>query len=232
MIRAISFCCTILVGLTLSSLYAHEEIIISGGPALRYYEDHKEAPHDKSWQNFIRAAVDEIKKIQTTLPKDNYITWMVYEPSYISRGKEDNEDYVSKIEGMAKDLKVNLVWFQNREEFVKHLDNNRTKDNKIARLEYFGHSNKRDWLFDYSNALDGATPEPCMFHIWDFHEALNHGLFTQDAFCQSWGCHSGEEFCSSWYKRTGIRMKGAIGKTDYSDGGLPFLSSQNGRWTE
>jgi hypothetical protein len=86
-------------------------------------------------------------------------------------------------------------------------------------------------MFDYSNLLDGASPEFAMFHMWHFKE-LSHEIFTDNAFCQSWGCHSGEEYSGTWYKHIGIRMKGAIGKTDYSNGGLPFLSSANGRWSQ
>jgi len=43
--------------------------------------------------------------------------------------------------------------------------------------------------------------------------------------------------CSFWHRATGTRMRGALGKTDYSDilssgGSLPVLSSAHGRWVE
>jgi hypothetical protein len=50
--------------------------------------------------------------------------------------------------------------------------------------------------------------------------------FTVDAFCQSWGCHSGESFSRRWREAFGIPLIGAIGKTDYSTPeSLPNLSS-------
>jgi hypothetical protein len=40
---------------------------------------------------------------------------------------------------------------------------------------------------------------------------------------KSWGCYCGELFRPSWYKATGTRMWGAIGKTQYMTEELPVL---------
>ncbi len=60
------------------------------------------------------------------------------------------------------------------------------------------------------------------------HEADQHKLsrsaFTRKAYCQSWGCHTGESMSRAWKKATGVPMVGAIGKTDYS-----FMHLRN--WT-
>ncbi|MFZ5805687.1 MAG: hypothetical protein ACOY3I_00565 [Verrucomicrobiota bacterium] len=210
---------------------AHEHIIISGGPALRYHERYKAASHDKSWANFINSAETQIKKIKPKIPSGDTMVWMVYRPGYETRGKEEHVDAIGIITQKAQELGAKLVWFNNRAEFLEYLNDNRDDDNLIARLEYFGHSNKRNWMFDYSNKLDGASAEPDMFHLWHFNK-LAGGIFTENAFCKSWGCHSGEQYSGAWYKRTGRRMEGAIGKTDYSDGGIPKLSSSSGKWTQ
>jgi hypothetical protein len=47
---------------------------------------------------------------------------------------------------------------------------------------------------------------------------------------KSWGCHTGESMSRLWREATGTRMWGAIGKTDYSTGELPALSSVGGKW--
>lgn len=212
--------------------FANELILISGGPALRYYEHSKAHSHDKFWGNFINAAEIRIKKIKSSLKEGDKITWMVYRLGYETRAKEEQDDLIGNITKRAEELGVNLVWFNSRVEFVNYLNANRNDDNnKIARLEYFGHSNKRDWMFDYSNQLDGGCAEPAMFHIWHFHE-LDRGIFTDDVVCKSWGCHSGEQYSSAWFKYTGKRMIGAVGKTDYSNGDLPDLSTENGKWTQ
>lgn len=222
----------ILLQALISFTFANELIVISGGPALRYYERHKAVSHDKFWGNFINAAEIKIKKLKSALKEGDTIVWMVYRPGYESRSKEEETNLITDITKRAENLGVNLVWFDNRAEFVQYLNANRDDDhNKIARLEYFGHSNKRNWMFDYSNQLDGGCIELAMFHIWNFHE-LDRGIFTDDVVCKSWGCHSGEQYSSAWYKYTGKRMIGAVGKTDYSNGELPILSTEDGKWTQ
>ncbi|MFH1067591.1 MAG: hypothetical protein V1746_06785 [bacterium] len=212
------------------SAFANEHIVVSGGPALFYFEKHKAKPHDKYWGNFIDAAAAKIRSIKPSVPSGDTITWMVYRTGYEKRGKEQGDDLLATIAERAKILGANLVYFNDRKEFLNYL-NDRPDNNLIARLEYFGHSNKRNWMFDYSNRLDGSSIEPAMLHIWNLKN-IDSGIFASDAVCQSWGCHSGEEYSAAWFKRTGRRMTGAIGKTDYSQGGLPFLSTEGGKWVQ
>jgi hypothetical protein len=49
---------------------------------------------------------------------------------------------------------------------------------------------------------------------------------------KSWGCHTGESMSKKWAAATGVKMIGAIGKTQYRTEELPFLSSNNGRWVQ
>lgn len=214
-----------------SFLQAHEHIIVSGGPALRYFEKHKVASHDRFWGNFINTAAIKIRQIKPDLLPGDFITWMVYSPGYITRGKEEGRDFIAIIKKRAKELGVKLIWFNDRREFLNHLNQEREEHNLIARLEYFGHSNKRNWMFDYSNRLDGAAVEPATLHIRNFRK-LQRDVFTKKPFLKSWGCHSGEEYSAAWYRRTRRKMIGAVGKTDYSNGGLPFLSTKGGKWTD
>jgi len=209
---------------------ASEYIVISGGPALRYFEHSKPFPHDMYWGNFIDAAETRIGQVRPKLAPTDVITWMVYRPSYERRGAEQEENLIAEIEDRAHKSGARLVWFFNRDGLIEYLNQPR-KDDKICGLEYFGHSNKRTFLFDYSNLLDGASPEPGTLHM-DRLKEINRDDFTSNAYCKSWGCHSGEEYSGEWKRAIGMDMWGAVGKTDFSHGGLPFLSSEGGRWTK
>ena len=101
---------------------------------------------------------------------------------------------------------------------------------KIASLDWFLHSNKACFMFDYSNEIDSGSKS------W-LHEnelgRINRGIFAKRAVVKSWGCHTGESMSKKWKRATGVPMIGAVGKTDYAvmyrNNWLPALSK--GRWT-
>jgi hypothetical protein len=100
---------------------------------------------------------------------------------------------------------------------------------KVSGFEFFGHSNKFCFVFDYSNHILGASKS--FLHQGDL-KRLNRKAFAKGAYAKSWGCHSGESFSQEFRRVTGVKMIGAIGKTDYSEsykGTLPFVSN-GGRW--
>lgn len=221
--------------------YAREEyIVVSGGPALRALEDYRVPAdrHDRFWGNFIRAARIRIQQLRRLHGDAAQITWLVYRPGYITRAREDQvrrPPYIcdpAEITRIANNHRVKLVWFSTKGEFISYL--NRRGGRKIASFDYFGHSNKFAFLFDYSNAYLGASS--CYLHCVDL-KRLNRGLFTKNAHVQSWGCHTGEYMSAIWKRATGTPLIGGAkssfgsGKTDYSvisDGlSLPRLS---GRW--
>jgi len=211
---------------------AEEHIFISGGPALRYFERHKVNTHDVFWGNFIQAALVRHKQIAPSIPPGARFTWMVFRPGYERRTPEAQFDLLAEVEKRIAPTGASVVWFSHRDELIDYL--NRGQDRKvlkIARVEYFGHSNKRNWMFDYSSRLDGAVADFGCLHVRDLPK-IRKDVFTPGAYARSWGCHSGEEYSGAWQKSTGVPMVGAIGKTDYSNGGIPFLSTPGGRWTQ
>jgi hypothetical protein len=212
------------------SLQAGEQVFISGGPALRYFERHKAKDHDKYWGNFIDAVLARHKQVVSSYSPEDTTTWLIFRPGYIARGKEEKIDLLPLIEKKAADIKARVVWFDTKAELITYLNKGQDRGEiKIKRLEYFGHSNKRCFMFDYSNQLDGAVPDYSALHLDDLSQ-IQAGAFTPDAYCQSWGCHSGEEYSKVWKKYVRVPLVGAIGKTDYSKGGLPILSTANGIW--
>lgn len=210
---------------------ASEYILISGGPALSYFEHSKPHPHDTYWGNFVDAVVTRIPEVRPQLAPTDVVTWMVFRPSYEKRSVEQNEDLIVEIQEKARKSEARLVWFFNRDGLIDYLNQPRKDGEKICGLEYFGHSNKRTFMFDYSNTLDGSSTEPGTFHLSKLKQ-INSSNFTSEAYCKSWGCHSGEEYSGAWKQAIGISMIGAVGKTDFSHGGLPFLSTDGGRWTK
>jgi len=215
----------------LVSLEAREWIVLSGGPALRFHEAGKERSHDNHWGNFIDSAVVRIKELKPQLLEGDQITWLVYRPGYQSRGAELNGDLLTNILKRANQEGVALFWFDSQEQLINYL--NKGKDrmtDKIHHFDYFGHSNKACFLFDYSNVMDSMSKD--YLHTMDLKK-IKADIFTSNAVCQSWGCHSGEYYSAKWKERFGVSMTGAIGKTDYSRlNSLPFLSSDKGRWAQ
>ena len=205
-----------------------EAIIVSGGLSLFIWEKYKAQPHDKWWLNFIRAAQLRIGQIQQINPQQQ-ITWLVYRPAYISRGRQDSQDYTSAINGIRDSLHVKLMWFDTTAQLLNYINNGQPRDRvKINNLEFFCHSNKACLLFDYSNIIDSASK------VW-LHEneltKIRRGIFTQDALVRSWGCHTGESMSSRFRSATGVTMWGLTGKSQYMTDDLPVPATAAGRWT-
>ena len=208
-----------------------EYILLSGGPSLEEWEKYKAEPHDRWWGNFIRAARVRIQEIQNKNPGAQ-ITWLVHRPSYQRRSlRQEKNDILGNIVSVRDKYGVNLVWFDQGQDVIDYLNQGKPRDRvKIANFEFFGHSNRACFMFDYSNQIDSGSKS------W-LHESelarIHRGIFTRDAFIKSWGCHSGESMSKQWRRATGKKMIGAIGKTDYSNGHLrnwvPGLS-EGGRW--
>jgi hypothetical protein len=222
-------CCVFIAA---ASGRAAEQIIVSGGCALTYNEKTKPKPHDRYWGNFIDAALIRMNQVRPTLNPGDQLTWLVYRPAYLARGKEDNTDLLADIQAKAAKSNAKLMWFDSADQLINYLNRGLNRDQvKITRFEYFGHSNMLCFMFDYSNDLSGASPAYGILHQNDLKK-IDHDSFAKEGYAKSWGCHSGESYSAEWQRRTGIPMVGAIGKTDYSNGGLPFLSTPNGQWTQ
>lgn len=221
------------LGMGAASLGAQETgeaVIISGGPAIRFFEKNKTSSHDKYWGNFIDAAALRFQQLRPTLPPGTAFTWIAYRPGYADRGKEMGEDLLASIIAHANRLQVKLLWFDRTEQLINYLNAGKNrKATPVVHFDYFGHSNKACFLFDYSNEIDGMST--AFLHQRQLSE-IKTNIFAPQALSKSWGCHSGESYSTAWKKRFGVPMEGAIGKTDYSHGGLPFLSSEKGSWVQ
>ena len=222
-----------LSGLASASAAVQKEfILLSGGPSLIEWEKYKAAPHDNWWGNFIRAARIRIEQIRKEQGPDGLITWLVHKPSYARRAaRQDQSDLIGNIISVRDKYNVNLVWIDTGDDVINYLNAGRPRgQTKIANFEFYGHSNRACFMFDYSNQIDSGSKS------W-LHEnelsRIHRGIFTRDAFVKSWGCHTGESMSKKWRAATGKKMIGAVGKTDYAHGHtrgwVPALS-EGGRW--
>jgi hypothetical protein len=205
-----------------------EYVILVGGPSMYQWEKYKTYPHDHWWANFIRAARLRTEQLREHLGPDEKITWLVYRQGYEDRAKQEHQDLISLIGTVRDKLNLNLVWFNPGSEVINYLNNGHPRDQvKIIGFEYFGHSNRACFMFDYSNNIDSACKS--WLHESDLTK-LNRRDFARHAYVKSWGCHTGEEMSKKWYAATGIRMIGAVGKTQYMMEELPVLVSQTDKW--
>jgi hypothetical protein len=138
--------------------------------------------------------------------------------AYVARSKQEGRDVLPFIESVGQTYNAKIVYFSRTSELIDYMNNGpagRPRSQfRIASWEFFGHSNKACLMFDYSNNLDSGSK--CWLHEKELAQ-IQRGVFTRNAFVKSWGCYCGELFVKSWYKATGTRMWGAIGKTQYND---------------
>ena len=206
-----------------------EYIILVGGPSLMEWEKYKAQPHDHWWANFVRAARIRTEQLRAQYGPDAKITWLVYKQGYIDRGVQEKMNLLEFIDSVRQKFNLNLVYFRNGDDVVNYLNNGQPRDQmKVAFFEYFGHSNKACFMFDYSSNVDSAAKS--FLHQSQF-VGINRKIFTRDAQIRSWGCHTGEMMSQKWRAATGTRMWGVIGKTQYMSDELPVLVQPGGKWS-
>lgn len=224
-----------LLGLFLSSWASAapvtgEYIMLVGGPSLMVWEKYKgEAAHDHWWANFVRAARIRTEQIRAQAGPDVPITWLVYGPGYKDRAQQEKQDLFGFIGSVRDKFNLKLVYFSKGDEVINYLNNGQPRDTlKVADFEYFGHSNAKCFMFDYSSNIESACKS--WLHE-DELKKINGKAFARGAFVKSWGCHTGESMSKKWRAATGTPMWGVIGKTQYMTEELPIASTTDSRWT-
>ncbi len=205
-----------------------DHVIVTGGPALRKWENLRVLPdqHDRWWANFVRASTLRMAEIRTVYGPDAPLVWIVYQPGYQTRGREDGKPYTTWITELAAERHATLIWFSTANGFVQAL--NARPRGSVETFDFFGHSNRYAFMFDYGNEIMAVSAS--WLHERDLSRIKN-SVFARNAYCKSWGCHTGESMSAVWKRAIGIPLEGAKGPTDYtviSDGRLPEV---HGRWT-
>jgi len=226
---SLSFLFVFLLMLGRSAFAANGEyVVVVGGPSLYQWEKYKVYPHDHWWANFVRAARLRTEQLRTQLGPDAQITWLIYKQGYLDRAKQEHQDLISLIETVRDKFNLNLVWFNAGSDVINYLNNGQPrKQVKIIGFEYFGHSNRACFMFDYSNLVDSGSKS--WLHENDL-PLIDRRDFAHNAYVRSWGCHTGESMSKKWYRATGTHMVGATGKTQFMMDELPILVSDGGKW--
>jgi hypothetical protein len=200
-----------------SAIADTEYIVVSGGPAVRTFEDLRkpQEQHDRWWGNFIRTARVRMQEIHKTAPAGTHITWLVYRDGYVRRSASERQPLTQNVESVPKAYPfIKLVWFRSTDELIRYINGGMSRwSTKISGFEYFGHSNKYSFMFDYSS--DVYANSVCWLHQADLGR-INGSAFAKNAYCKSWGCHTAESMSREWKRQTGVWLIGAQGKTDYS----------------
>ncbi|MGJ8696478.1 MAG: hypothetical protein ACSHYF_09180 [Verrucomicrobiaceae bacterium] len=206
---------------------ADEHVILCGGPALRKWENLRveKDRHDKWWANFVRASTMRMDQLRRAYGKDARVTWIVYRPGYIQRGREDSKPYTTWITEQATKRNAKLIWFNSGDQAIAAI-NSRPK-RSIVTFDFFGHSNKHCFLLDYGSDIMAVSQ--AWIHENDLRK-IRSSVFSRNALCQSYGCHTGESMSQIWHSHIGVKLIGARGKTDYSALSFGKLPTVNGSW--
>ena len=219
---------TIALAFLLLTTWSHaDHVIVTGGPALRKWENLRvsDDQHDRWWANFIRASTLRMAEIRKAYGSSAPIVWMVYQPGYQTRGREDGKPYTTWIAGLAAERRVTLVWFNSSGGFIQSL-NSRPRGS-IQTFDFFGHSNRYAFMFDYGNEITAVST--AWLHERDLPR-IKASIFSPNAYCKSWGCHTGESMSAFWKRATGIPLEGARGPTSYTEVGHGTMPVVKGSW--
>lgn len=217
----------ILLVLLLQGFASAEHVIVTGGPALRKWEDYRvtDDQHDRWWANFVRASTLRMAEVRQAYGSDAPIVWMVYQPSYQARGREDGKPYTSWIAEQAAKRRVTLIWVQGGGDLIRAI-NSRPRGS-IQTFDFFGHSNRHAFMLDYGSDIMAVSTQ--WVHERDLSR-IKSSVFASNAYCKSWGCHTGESMSKVWKSSIGIPLEGAKGPTSYTVVGQGKMPSVSGSW--
>ena len=128
----------VLLGSSAVFAQQREDIVLTGGCALRFMEHGKGAvSHDVYWFNFVDASVIRLQQLKQQNPGD-ILTWLIYKPSYARRSQEMGVDLLAQLQQKANSVGARLVWFSSKEELISYLNQGFDRDKvKIADFDYF-----------------------------------------------------------------------------------------------
>lgn len=218
----------IALALLLFTGFAHaDHVIVTGGPALRRWENLRvqEDQHDRWWANFVRASTLRMAEIRKAYGSDAQLVWIVYQPGYQARGREDGKPYTAWIAEQAAKRRATLIWVSSGSGLIQAI-NNRPRGS-IHTFDFFGHSNRHAFMLDYGNDIMAAST--AWLHERDLPR-IKSSVFDRNAYCKSWGCHTGESMSKVWKSATGIALEGAKGPTVYNDVGQGTMPVVRGSW--
>jgi hypothetical protein len=211
----------------LAAVSQAEHVILAGGPSLRRWENLRvpDDQHDRWWANFIRASTLRMAEIRIAYGRDAKLVWIVHQRSYETRGREDGKPYTTWIAEQAAKRRATLIWVNTTSEVISAI-NSRPRSS-IKTFDFFGHSNRYAFMLDYGNEIMATST--AVLHERDLPR-IKSSVFDRNAYCKSWGCHTGESMSAVWKRTVGIPLEGARGKTLYTVVGQGKMPIVEGGW--
>lgn len=204
------------------------DVIVSGGVALKSWEHYRGASaHDNWWANFIRAATVRMGMIRQERSQAA-ITWIVYRPAYLTRGREEGKDLIPMIRELADKYQAKLVFVDTADQAYAAINAAPRGRERVTSFYYFGHSNAHAWMLDYSNGIIGASRQ--WIHEKDLVSRIDRRIFSPHADCRSFGCYTGQSMSHVWKKAFGLSLWGNTESTRYQPVGDGRLPVGAGRW--
>lgn len=229
MLRRLFLGLSFLTGCFFMQEAAAVHVVMCGGPALKSWEGLRIQPdrHDNWWANFVRGSTVRIGQILAQDPNAK-ITWIVYRPGYVMRGKEDQKPYVQWISDLGKKYRIKLVWVNNADEAIKALNRSpRHQNDFVETFYYFGHSNPNALMLDYGSEIMAASTQ--WIHETDLNR-ISPGIFRPQSDCWSFGCYTGLSMSYWWKKYLGVHLWGNTKSTHYAPVSNGQLPSGGGKW--
>lgn len=224
-------CLLLMAGLlTLCPISQAVDVVLTGGVALKSWE-HFRGPvaHDNWWANFVRASTIHIDILLKKNP-GAHITWIVYRPAYITRGREEGKDFIPMIRELAAKRNAKLVFVDTSDQAYAAINASPRGNEPITSFYYFGHSNAHAFMLDYSNTIIGSSKQ--FMHENDLSSKLNKNAFSPSASCRSFGCYTGMSMSGVWKKAMGIPLWGNLESTRYQPVGEGCMPMGCGRWVK
>ena len=209
------------------------EVVVSGGVNP---DTKKDNSHDKYWGNFVQSAKTKITESQRDLKEGEKVEWMVQKSSLVDRAKNEGRKgdyYTGQVEQMAKDMGVDLRWFNNKKEFVQGMNTTtggekRAGSSLISNFTYYGHGSESALWLTYQPGREAGEaltssdlPNAKNRSLYEKlnGQAISPSAFAPGATSTSWACNSAvggsQSVTQSWANSTGVPMSGIIGRADY-----------------
>lgn len=206
------------------------EVILTGGVALKSWEYLRgPAKHDNWWANFVRASTVHMQLQRAHDPQLRFV-WIVYRPAYVTRGREEGVDYVSRIRDTARRIGAELVLVDTAYAACRAINRAGQGRGLITSFVYFGHSNAHAFMLDYSNSIIGSSKQ--WIHEKDLATRISRAAFAPGAKCVSYGCYTGLSMSSYWRNALGIPLIGNTASTRYQPVGEGRLPVGAGSWKQ
>ncbi len=204
------------------------EVILTGGVALKSWEYLRgPAKHDNWWANFVRASTVRMQLEKQANPGQQFV-WIVYRPAYVTRGREEGVDYLSRIRDTARKYGAQLVFVDTADQAYRSINRAGQGKGRITSFVYFGHSNAHAFMLDYSNSIIGSSKQ--WLHEKDLATHLSRNAFAPGAKCVSYGCYTGLSMSRYWREALGMPLMGNTASTRYQPVGEGRLPEGAGEW--